>query len=130
MTGGSLAPGLALNTSTGVVSGVPTTAGSYSATITLTVDGYKESGSAVHALTVEDLTLHPESLSFAAGSNFLLSAGPLYGGGLTVESDPANGVTLNYSMVPVPGGSDLPVGDAHPPVACTDDGGVALNGQR
>ncbi|MEO8615904.1 MAG: putative Ig domain-containing protein [Luteolibacter sp.] len=36
LSGGTLAPGLSLNTSTGIISGTPTTAGTYSATFTAT----------------------------------------------------------------------------------------------
>jgi Putative Ig domain len=108
ITSGSLAPGLSLNSSTGVIYGVPTTPGRYSATITLTILGYTGSGSAVTNLTVNDINLPAQALSFKAGSTFLLSTGQLTeigGSTMSVSTDSTNGVSVAYSMAP---GSTLP----------------------
>ncbi|QGM46128.1 Ig domain-containing protein [Methylocystis heyeri] len=65
VTGGSLPPGLALNTATGVISGTPTSAGSYSFTVTATsADGFVGS--------------HTYTPKFIAGASGTLTMSPTY----------------------------------------------------
>ena len=77
VTAGSLPPGLTLNTSTGVVSGTPTTTGSYPATVRVTdVDGHIDT----RAVT------------------FVVTAGPLVIVKTADTSSAAPGGTVNYTI--------------------------------
>jgi hypothetical protein len=118
---GSLPPGTSLDSSTGAVRGVPTTAGSYSATIRLSVDGYSGTLDATLLLTVSDIYLLYDSETVstvgypmtamrphltAANSSVYLDSLP------GVVLDPA--VTITYSVAP---GNSLPAGLTLDPIS-------------
>ena len=96
--GGTLPAGLSINTSTGVVSGTPTTAGSYSVTITVT-DNASYSGSASFIWTITNMVAvtNPGDQTSNTGSAIT----PLQ----IVASDSSSTATLSYSD-----GGTLPAG--------------------
>jgi hypothetical protein len=99
VTSGSLPAGLALNTSTGVISGTPTTAGNASFTVTAT-DANAATGSAAYTLAVTSqavtLTVSPASGALTSGT-----VGTAYSGSVS-----ATGGTAPYTY----GATGLPAG--------------------
>ncbi len=96
--GGTLPPGLAIDPSSGVISGTPTTAGSYPVTITVSDDaGYSSSASFTWTITNSVSVTSPGDQSNVSGtaiSPVAISA-----------SDSSSGATLTYSD-----GGTLPTG--------------------
>ena len=96
--GGTLPPGLSINSSSGVISGTPTTGGLYSVTVTVT-DGTGASGSTTFSWTISNVVTvtSPGNQSNVSGS----AISPL-----TINaSDSSSTTTLTYSA-----GSTLPPG--------------------
>ena len=113
ISSGALPPGLSIDEGTGVVSGVPTVAGTYNAQISLKVNYYDGTTTVPFHQTVRDLTLQNASASavgvesWAVGSNFMLQTVTLYGGTEVVQSDSAHGIKVTYQLAP---NSKLPDG--------------------
>jgi large repetitive protein len=107
VTGGSLPPGLSVGQGC-AITGNPTVVGSFSATITLTVDGFGGSVSAVAAIDVLAPTLLPvrTASAFSADQDLALgvavnhmpivTVGTLYAG--VVPYAPASGDVATYSI--------------------------------
>jgi hypothetical protein len=105
---GYLPPGESLNTDNGIVSGVPTTPGSYTTQIKLNVKGYTGSTEVFYRQTVQDLLLTTGgNQTWAAGTSFVLYSASLEAGIDIVKNDPAHGVKVTYQMA---SGSTLPAG--------------------
>jgi hypothetical protein len=96
--GGTLPPGLSVNASSGVISGTPNTAGTYSVTITATDNaGFDATASFTWTVTNTVSVTNPGSQSDISGS--AITAVPV------VASDSSSTATLTYSA-----GSSLPPG--------------------
>ena len=96
--GGTLPPGLSVNTSTGVISGTPNTAGAYSVTITATDNaGFDATASFTWTITNTVSVTNPGDQSDVSGS--VITPVPV------VASDSSSTAALTYSA-----GSSLPPG--------------------
>ncbi len=96
--GGTLPPGLSVNSSTGAISGTPNTAGAYSVTITATDDaGFGATASFTWTVTNTVSVTNPGSQNDTSGS--AITPVPI------VASDSSSTATLTYSA-----GSSLPPG--------------------
>ena len=101
---GTLPPGLAINTSTGAITGTPTTAGSYSVTIKVTDNaGYSAQKSFTWTITNTLSVTNPGAQSDVSGTDIT----PL----TIVASDSSSTATLSYSD-----NGTLPPGSVHRPL--------------
>ncbi len=105
---GGLPPGMSLNTDNGIVSGVPTTPGSYTTQIKLNIKGYTGSTEVFYRQTVQDVLLTTGGdQTWAAGTSFVLYSASLEAGIDIVKNDAAHGVKVTYQLA---SGSTLPAG--------------------
>jgi len=109
LTSGNLAPGTSLDESTGVVRGWPSATGAYSATIQLTVSGYKGAATTTLAQQVYPIVMRPWGLgSFDNRSSAIIEIGYLDSDGGLVTEDTPHGLTLDYHLAA--GSAPLPAG--------------------
>jgi hypothetical protein len=112
ITSGNLAPGTSLDASSGEVTGYPTTTGTYSAVVQLTVSGYKGSGTSTVTQVVDPIVMKPWGLgSFDNRSSVIIEIGYLDSDAGAVTEDTPHGVTLDYHLAadsaPLPAGMTL-----------------------
>ena len=112
VTSGQLAPGTSLDASTGVVSGWPSATGSYTATVQLTISGYKGAASTTLTQAVYPITIQPYLFSTVNNqSSVIFEVGYLDSDGGGVGEDTPHGVTLDYRLAagsgPLPEGMTL-----------------------
>ncbi len=129
ISAGALPPGLALNASSGVISGTPTTAGANSFTITAT-DGNGATGARSYSVTVNTgIAVNPASLPAAAvGASYSQTLSAAGGSGAYTFSIGAgslpSGLTLNASTGVISGTPDS-AGASSFTVTATDGNGAA-----
>ena len=115
VTSGQLAPGTSLDTTTGVVKGWPSATGTYSATVQLTISGYKGAATTTLTQQVYPIQIKPEMFSTVNNlSSVILQIAYLDSEGGLVTEDTPHGLTLDWHLAagsaPLPAGMTLDAG--------------------
>jgi hypothetical protein len=109
---GNLAPGTSLDASTGEITGYPSTTGTYSAVVQLTVSGYKGAGTSMVTQVVDPIVMTPSVWTSVNNlSSVIFEIGYLQSDAGVITEDTPHGLRLDYHLAagsgPLPPGMTL-----------------------